>query len=316
MTTLDSGPALNVDVATNGRQVGHYTAPLANPLNPMAIHQTPLCVLRTGDGPFVCVLSGTQPGDVTGTTVLQALVAEIGLEQVVGTLVVCPSLLPATSAEPLVSDHYEYLKHSFADDVLSKADVIIEIGSGAPFVETIPHASVWLGEDAERNALAEEIMFASGASDSVRRFDAPLAGSLAAIAEQLDTTFVRFDFGHYNRTDKLSHVRCVSAVRNALLHIGVLKDVRFELNSTRILEVCKHQCRVPAPISGLVHWYVDIGCAVHLGNPIVGIIDPHRPFAEPLTVDARMNGVLLAKLDTAVCTPHQLLAIVGDEVPR
>ena len=115
---------------------------------------------------------------------------------------------------------------------------------------------------------------------------------------------------------RLSHLQCVSAVRNALLHIGVLNQGHFDLNSTRILEISKPQCRIPAPTSGLVHWHVEIGGAVHLGNPIAEIIDPNRPFAKPIKIDARMNGVLLSKLDAAVCSPHQLLAIVGDEVPR
>lgn len=332
MTTLDSGPALNVDRTIDGRQIGDYSVPLATSLAPLRHHQSPLCVLRNGDGPSVCVLSGVHPGDTTGTMVLQTLANQIDLEHVKGTLILCPSLFPAQLSNPqptqmsafipampsesLSTDQIDFIKHSFADDVLSSVDVIIEIGSGARDMENTAHASVWPGEDAERNALAEEIMILSGAPDSVRRFDEPMPGSIAAMAEQFDTPFVRFDFGRYGCTDKLSHLNCVSAVRNALLHTGVLIEGQFVLNSTRMLEVSQHQCRVQAPTSGLVHWSVEIGGAVHRGNPIAEISDPHRPFAQTIKVDARMNGVLLSKLDTAMCSPHQLLAIVGDEVPR
>ena len=316
MTTPNFGPQLTVDLTIDGLQMGGYSVPLATPFDPLRTHHTPLCVLRRGEGPIVCFIAGVQVGDVTGTTVLQSLQRLIDVQDINGTLILCPSLVPPVTNMALHADQYEYIKHAFTDDVLAACDVVIEIGSGAPAMMNTPHVSIWPSEDPERCAMVEEIMIACGAPDSVRRYDEPYLTSMAAIAEQTDTPYLRLDLGRYASTDKLSRLTGISALRNALLHLGVLSQAPFDLHSTRMLEVAKTQCRVVAPTSGLVHWHVELGGAVHLGNPIAEIVDPHRPFSEPLVIDARMNGVLLSKLDSAICSPEQLLAIIGDEVPR
>ena len=316
MTTPDFEPQLSVDLAVEGLQVGSFNVPLATSDQPLREHQTPLWVMRQGEGPVVCVVSGMQSGDVTGTTVLQSLLKNLDPKHIKGTLILCPSFVPAQAQNHLTADQYDYIKHAFTDEVLHAADIIIEIGSGAHNVVNTPHASVWPSEDHEKNTLAEEIMIACGAPDSVRRFDPAHPSSLASIAEQIDTTFIRLDLGRYSSTDKMSRLMGISALRNALLQIGVLSEGHFDLNSTRMLEVSKPSCRVSTPVSGLVHWHVEVGGAVHMGNPIAEIVDPQLPFAEPVVINARMNGVLLSKIDTALCSPGQWLAIVGDEVPR
>jgi len=316
MTITNFEPQISVDINVEGLQVGSYSVPLATSSDPLREHQTPLWVMRQGEGPVICVISGMQSGDVTGTTVLQSLLKTLEVKHIMGTLILCPAFVPAAAECPLTTDQYEYIKHAFADDVLAAADIVIEIGSGAASVLNTPHASVWPSEDVEKNTMAENIMIACGAPDSVRRFDPAHPSSLAAIAEQNNTVFVRIDLGRYGCTDKLSRLMGVSEIRNALLHTGVLSEGHFDLNSTRMLEVSKPQCRIKAPKSGLIHWHVEIGGAVHMGNPIAEIVDPQLPFSEPVVIDARMNGVLLSKIDSAFCNPGQWLAIVGDEVPR
>ena len=316
MPSSNFEPQISVDFSVDGLQVGNYSVPLASSNDPLREHQTPLWVMRQGDGPVICVVSGMQPGDVTGTTVLQTLLKTLDINFINGTLILCPAFVPAATEPNLTTDQYEYIKHAFADDVLAAADIIVEIGSGAATVVNTPHASVWPSEDTEKNTIAEDIMIACGAPDSVRRFDPPHQDSLAFTAEQSNTAFVRIDLGRYGSTNKMSRLMGVSQIRNALLHTGVLSEGHFDLNSTRILEVAKPQCRISAPTSGLVHWHVEVGGAVHMGNPIAEIVDPQLPFSKPVVVDARMNGVLLSKIDTALCEPGQCLAIVGDEVPR
>ena len=316
MTTPKFDPELSVDFGVDGLQVGSYSIPLATAEDPLREHQTPLLVMRKSEGPVVCVVSGMQPGDVTGTTVLQALAKTLNMNHIKGTLILCPAFAPTPSLCPMSTDQLDYVRHAFDDEVLDAADIIIEIGSGAAGIVNTHHASVWPSDDAEKNSIAEDIMIACGAPDSVRRFDPAHPNSLASLAEQNNTPFVRLDLGRYDCTDKISRLMGVSQLRNALLHIGVLSEGHFDLNSTRMLEVSKNQCRVSAPRSGLVHWHVEIGGAVHMGNPIAEIFDPQLPFSDPMVIDAKMNGVLLSKLDSALCNPGQWLAIVGDEVPR
>ena len=316
MTLPNLEAHISVDFNVEGLQVGSYTVPLATTNEPLREHQTPLWVMHQGTGPVICVVSGMQPGDVTGTTVLQSLIKTLEVKGVVGTLILCPAFVPAVQHSTLTNDQYVDVLQAFTNDVLATADVIIEIASGADGIVNTPHASVWPSDDTEKNTIAEEIMIACGAPDSVRRFDPTYPNSLASIAEQANTAFVRLDLGRYNSTDKMSRLMGVSEVRNALLHTGVLSDGHFDLNSTRMLEVSKPECRISAPRSGLIHWHVEIGGAVYMGNPIAEIVDPHSPFSKSVVVDARMNGVLLSKTDSALCTPDQLLAIVGDEVPR
>jgi len=316
MTKLDFTSQLSVNLGVDGRQIGSLSVPTATAANPLAQQAAPLLVLRRGEGPVVCLVSGVRSGDVTGSTVLQSLAQEIDIANVHGTLIICPALSPTMDSQNSANANANPLLEEFAAQILPAADVIVEICSASASTSSAPHAAVWPGVDNETNQLAEELMIAFGAPDSVRRFDAPVEASLAAVAEQLKTPFFQVDLGHYASTDRAARLMGLSGCRNLLLHIKLLKDGYFDLSSTRMLEISKPLCRVATPIRGLVQWHADLGGSVHLGNPMAEIFDPHRPFAKPIAINAPMNGVLLCKQSSALVTSHHCLAVIGDEVPR
>lgn len=317
MTTQLLNPELSIDLDVEGFQVGAFTAICASESQPERIHQTPLCVFKQNEGPVVCLISGVQSGDVTGTTVLEQLAQHIDIKNIQGTLIVCPNFTPACTQTIWSLSERNALKQSFTQNLLSTTDVIIEIGSGSAHTIATPHVSIWpTSDDEQSNQITESLMFAMGAPDSVRRFDIPLAHSLAAYSKASNTTYIRVELGQFHATDKSSRLMGIAQCQNALLHTGVLSDAHFHLNSTRILETGKPEHNIRVPISGLIHWHVELGGNVHRGNPIAYIYDPHNPFTKPFCIDAKMNGVLLTKYSGAYCTPENLLAVVADEVPR
>jgi len=84
MTTPDFEPQLSVDLAVEGQ----------------------------GEGPVVCVVSGMQSGDVTGTTVLQSLLKNLDPKHIKGTLILCPSFVPAQAQNHLTMRKILSLKKS------------------------------------------------------------------------------------------------------------------------------------------------------------------------------------------------------------
>ncbi len=316
MTINELQPECSVDLGVDGYQVGAFTVTLGCEESPHRVHQSPLCVFRQNEGPVVCLISGVQPGDVIGTTILQNLVTSIDPKNIQGTLIVCPAYTPAQAQCQWSSAERQAIKQAFYDTILSAADVIIEIGSGSTSTTNTPHVGIWPSADETTSELTEAIMFAMGSPDSVRRFDTPLKGSLAELSIASNIVYLRIELGRYLSTDKTSRLMGLSQCQNALLHIGVLTDAHFNLQSTRILETGKSKNYIKAPTSGLVHWHVELGGAVHRGNPIACIYDPHQPFNAPINVNAQINGVLLTQCAYALCTPNQLLAEVADEVPR
>jgi len=316
LTTQQLHPHLSVDLEVEGFQVGAFTVPLGTQSQPHRIHQTPLCVFKQDEGPVVCLISGTQQGHTTGTTVLQNLVKAVDIKNVKGTLIVCPAFTSAPGDNQWSSDEHNALSQAFKETVLDAADVVIEFGSGSQSTMATPHVSIWPTSDEDTNTIAESLMFAMGAPDSVRRFDSPLPHSLADYAKTSNTTYLRVELGQFNTTDKNSRLMGIAQCQNALLHTGVLTDGNFNLNSTRILEAGKPEYKIKTPVSGLVQWHVELGGNVHRGNPIAHVFDPFNPFAKPVSIDAQMNGVLLTKFSGAHCTPDNLLAEVADEVPR
>jgi len=316
MTTFELGTQINIDLSVEGRQVGSLAVPISTPAQPFLQHQIPLLVLHRGEGPVVCLTSGRQAGDVSGAVVLQRLAREIDINQINGTLILCPWLTPLMANPARTAEQMTQIMQVFSSTVLAAADVIVELSSGSETTISAPHGSVWPGADMERNQLSEELMIAFGAPDSVRRFDTPHTQDLVLIAEQLESPFLQVTLGHYAETDKASQFIGISGCRNVLLHTGVLSDAHFEMQSTRMLEVAKPHCRVSSPIRGLIHWHADLGGAVHRGNPMAEILDTDRAFADPILINAPMNGVLLAKHGKAFITPDQCLALIGDEVPR
>lgn len=316
MTTQPLLPELSIDLEVEGFQVGAFSVICATESQPDRVHQIPLCIFKQNTGPVVCLISGVQRGDVSGTTVLQNLVQNIDIKNIQGTLIVCASFTSASTQNRWSRDERNAIKHSFTQNLLDAADVIIDIGSGSGNTMNSPHVSIWPSEDEASNDIAESLMFAMGAPDSVRRFDEPLPHSFADYAKASNTTYLRVELGHFNTTDKSSRLMGIAQCQNALLHTGILSDGHFQLNSTRILETGKAEYKIQTPTSGLIHWHVELGGNVHRGNPIAHIFDPYNPFAEPICIDAKMNGVLLTKFSGAYCTPDNLLAVVADEVPR
>jgi len=316
LTIQQLNPHLSIDLEVEGFQVGSFTVPFGTQSQPLRVHQTPICVFKQNEGPVVCFISGTQQGDVTGTTVLQNLVKSVEIKNVKGTLIVCPAFISAPADTQWNPEERQALSQAFIESVIDAADIVIEISSGSQNTLTTPNVSIWPTSDEDTNNIAESLMFAMGAPDSVRRFDSPLPHSLADYAKASNTTYLKAELGQYNSADKSSRLMGMAQCQNALLQTGVLIDGHFNLNSTRILQAGKAEYKIKTPVSGLVHWHVELGGNVHRGNPIAHIYDPYKPFAKPVSIDAQMNGVLLTKFSGGYCTPDNLLAEVADEVPR
>lgn len=296
--------------------MGAFTVPFGTEIEPHRVHNSPLCVFKQEEGPVVCLMSGVQHGDITGTTVLQSVVANIDIKNIKGTLIVCPAFLSAQAQNHWSIEDHNAIKEAFIDNVLSAADVIIEISSGSATTLNTPHVCIWPSSDESENELSDAIMFAMGAPDSVRRFDAPAPMSFAEFSAASNTVYLKSELGQFSTTDKASRLMGIAQCQNALLHIGVLSDGHFKLESTRILESGKPVHKIKTPVGGLVHWHVELGGAVHRGNPIAHVYNVHQPFAKPISIDAPINGVLLTKFHGAHCSPDQWLAEVADEVPR
>ncbi len=320
MTTEEFGPRLTVDLTVDGVQMGYLKVPLSCSESPLRQHQTPLCVIRNGTGPTVCVLSGTDAGYATGTTILNKLFTAPDASCISGTLILLPALFTPQSTVSQHDVHTSRVNEALDEKILQHCDAVIELASASRGVEVAAHAAIWATQLSDKpsgtHEDAEALMAACGAPFSVRRFDPPAKHSVADLMQSRNGIFLRLDVGRYNATDKLSQLLGVSTVRNALLHLSVLKDAPFTLQATRILEVSNHQHFIASAKHGLVHWFVDLGGTVHRGNPIAAIISNDDPFNIPTMIDARINGILLAKLDTAITQPEQLLAVVADEVPR
>jgi N2-acetyl-L-2,4-diaminobutanoate deacetylase len=315
MTTEEFGPQLTVDLSVDGVQMGYLKVPLGCSQSPLREHRAPLCVIRNGAGPTVCVLSGTDAGYATGTTVIQKLFAAPQANAINGTLILIPALFTPQSLAAQHSEQLRRINEVLAEQLLQHCDAVIELGSAAQYVEVAANAVIWNTLSSASTEDAEALMAACGAPFSVRRFDPPAANSIAELMQPYNGVFLKLDIGQYNSTDKLPQLLGVSTLRNALLHLSVLNEGPFTLQATRILEVSRQQHFIDAPTQGLLHWFVDLGGTVHRGNPIAAIYSTDDPFRPPTMVDARLNGILLAKLDNALTRPGQLLAIVADEVP-
>lgn len=296
--------------------MGAFSVPFGTESEPHRVHNSPVCVFKQQEGPVVCLVSGIQHGDITGTTALQSLVDGIDIKNIKGTLIVCPAFIPAQLQSHWNIEDRNAVKEVFTDCVLSAADVIIEISSGSSTTQNTPHVCIWPSSDESENELSDAIMFAMGAPDCVRRFESPAPMSLAEFSKASNTTYLKCELGQFATTDKASRLMGIAQCQNALLHIGVLTNGHFNLESTRILESGKPEYKIKTPVSGLVHWHVDLGGAVYRGNPIAQVYDVNQPFAEPVIINAPINGILLTKFHGACCSPGQWLAEIADEVPR
>ncbi|WP_374405904.1 succinylglutamate desuccinylase/aspartoacylase family protein [Pelagerythrobacter sp.] len=246
-------------------------------------------------GPTVFVSAAIHGDEITGTAIVQELIARIAPEALAGTAVLAPAVnvfgflqhdrylpdrrdlnrsFPGGSKGSLAAQ----LAHSFLEHVIAPADLGIDLHSAAVHRYNLPQIRV-----AEGDPYLIELAMAFGAPVIV---ESPLRpGSMRALAHERGTPMLLLEAGEALRWDRLSIDIGARGVLRVLAHLGMIA-ADDGLSSVGVPARSNRSLWVRAPRGGVTHRRRKSGDTVTRGEvlaTVCGLLgEDAREMASPI----------------------------------
>jgi len=327
-----------IDFDINGKQHGFLQLPYTSENIAWGNIQIPVCSIRRGTGPTLCVIGGVHGDEYEGPVTIMRLARELQLDEVNGGLILIPCLntpavLQGSRLSPLDnkdmsqafgqqggSSMTEQIAMQLLRDVIPHADIVLDLRSGGRSLQFAPLAAVTTSEtvvspDKDIQQCAEACMIAFGAPNSARLPDWVLHSALYSHTAEQGKSLITAELGGGGtasaETLAIAHTGC----RNVLSHVGLI-EAPLTLRASRMLEVRHDDALALSPASGLIDMRGKLGNDVYQGDVLALIIDPTQTGVEPVEVRVPRNGVLMARHHAGHIHAGDCLALIADEVQR
>lgn len=322
-----------VDFGIDGKQHGFLALPYSGEQSAWGSIQLPITVIKNGDGPCVALLAGLFGDESNGSLALNKLARSLEVASIKGSVIIVPCVNPPaarreTRRSPLDSKNLnrcfpgdingsvsERIAELVVREVISRAEVVIDIQSGGNSMAYAPSIAVHFLKDREQQKRSEASLIAFGAPNSVRLLESSERGMLDTYVESQNKVMLTALLGAGGGVSKNMLNIADTGCRNVLTQLGVL-DAEIQLRATRMLEVSNAGCMVVAPCDGMLEICCEAGEEVYLGNPIAHIVDTSQCGAPPIAIPANKNGVVLAHHFRGFISQGDCLAVIADEVQR
>ncbi len=322
-----------VDFGIDGKQHGFLALAYSSEQSAWGNIQLPITVIKNGDGPCVALLAGLFGDESNGTLALSKLARSLDAAQIKGTVIILPCLNPPAAKHqcrlsPLDNKNLnrcfpgdingsisERIAELVVKEVISRAELILDIQSGGNSMAYAPSIAVHFLKDREQQKRSEASLIAFGAPNSVRLLESTERGMLDSYVESQNKVMLTALLGAGGGVNSSALKIADTGCKNLLIQLGVL-DADIELRATRMLEVSNAGCMVVAPCDGMLELCCEAGQEVYLGNPIAHIVDTAQSGATPIAIPAIKNGVVLTHHFRGHISQGDCLAVIADEVQR
>ena len=335
MTQLHS----SVDFNREGKQHGHLYIPYSYNLGGWANLMVPVTVLNGGgDGPTALVMAGNHGDEYPGQVAILRLCRELGLDQVLGRLILVPCLSVAASKamtrlSPLDGKNFNRCFPGKADGTPSEmladylttvlfplADIVVDIHTGGRSMDFYPCAHMHLVPDLEQRRKMKEGTEAWNSDFAFLYADIAGTGLLPVEAERQGKIVITTEMGGGEPVTAGVHKLTQSGLRNVLVHYGVIagrKQTREELGirPVRWVQALDREDYRFAPESGIYENIVPLGADVGAGELVGQIHFLERPESEPVPVIAPTAGVLICCRGPSVVAQGDCVAVIAHDVP-
>lgn len=206
-----------------------------------------------------------------------------------------------------------------SDEVLPRADVVIDIHAAGDTYEIARCASLHLVEDAAQLAAIKETALLFGMPWTWIYAKGMGTGLLTEYAESLGKITIGGEFGYGASTD-LEGVRWAHhGVLNVMRHHGLLPGAPEPLlphgyDRQRLVASTDLDAWITAPMSGVSEPLVPLGAFVKKGQPVSVIHDFERIDVPGTEIRANMDGYLLVRRFRAQTAQGDVVAVVGQEM--
>ena len=273
-------------------------------------------------GPVMFVSAAIHGDEVIGVEIVRRLLKADALKTLSGTLLAVPIVnafgflnntrylpdrrdlnrcFPGQAEGSMASR----LAHIFMTEIVSRADVGIDLHSAAIHRTNMPQLRLTPGNDRLRElgqAFAAPVMMHSKLRD----------GSLRMAAEEMGVDVLLYEGGEGLRFDELAARAGVSGILRVMRHLGMIPAKGVP--KAKIKPVfCGHSGWYRAPAGGLFRGYLTIGETVSKGTVLGAVTDPFGEIETEVICDE--EGIIIGRTNMPVVYEGEALFHIA-ETPR
>lgn len=330
----DSPVSCTIDLSAAGKQTGVLRLPRSSNESGWSSMWIPIVSAANGDGPTVLVIGGVHGDEPEGQVAALNLARELQPEQVSGRVIVIPcasieasraytrlwpsgaNLNRSFPGSPTGSSDQQ-LAHFMSTELFPRADVIVDIHSGGRSGLCLPWSEMHWVDDAEQRRQMVDGMLAWNTDWCCVYIDIGGTGLLVGEAERQGKIVVSTELGGGGHVTAEMHRLARSGLANVLRHFGAIAGevVRRESPPTLMMATDLDNYLL-APETGLFETLVDLGQRVESGQPVGRIHFLERPDREPLSIEAKNDGIVCVIRAIATTDQGDNVVVVAREVDR
>ena len=333
---LDVTPVRGIDWDGPGARFYHVPFTLDGTWGRVRVPLYVACAPRPGK--TVVAIGGTHGDEYEGPVGLKNLIRELDPRRLAaGRLIVIPVLnVPAFQAgrreSPLDGGNMNRafpgdargtitsrIARFVTDEVLSRADLVLDIHSGGAGFEIFRTMSFHQVDDPERFAAFRETALLFGTPFVMVYTSEMGSGLLTEEAEAMGKITIGSELGFGASTD-LAGVRWAHhGTLNVLRRQGLLDESVVDLtppglDRQRVVAATDIDRWVTAPVSGISEPLVSLGAFVRAGTPVTRIHDFERPDEPPVEVVADGDGYVMCRKFRAPTAQGEVVMVIAAEV--
>jgi len=205
------------------------------------------------------------------------------------------------------------------DEVLSRADVVIDLHSAGAGFEMIRCTSFHQVDDPARYAEFRDTALLFGTPFVMIYTGGMGTGLLTEEAEATGKITIGSELGFGTSTDLDGARWAQQGTRNVMRRYGLLDEpivdlVTPGLDRQRVVSATDIDRYVTAPVSGISEPLVPIGAYVEKGQPVGRIHDFERIGEEPVEIVADGNGYVMCRKFRAATEQGEVVMVIAEEV--
>jgi predicted deacylase len=323
-----------IDLTREGRQTGFLRYPYSTHESAYGWLPIPIVSLRNGSGPTILVIGGNHGDEYEGQITVARLCRELPIEAVSGHVILLPlANLPAALAGRRVSPlDQANLNRSFPGDpdggptaaiafhieteLVSRAEVVIDLHSGGSSLEYIPSALVHGYADPHQHARALRLLEVFGAPigyvvQQPQGEDRTLIGA----ADRRGIPAMGAELGGGGAVSVASARIAYEGTCRVLAYLGVASIAAPAPGPVRLLDVGGSDYYVYAPEDGVFEPLVDLGDEVVAGGEAGRIHFPDTPWRDPVVTHFARAGVVFCRRVPARTRRGDCLFHLGTDRP-
>lgn len=333
---MDVTSAHQIDWENKGSRFYHVPFTLDNSWGRTRV---PLFIACAGQpGKTIVAIGGTHGDEYEGPVGLKNLIRGLDPETLAaGRLIVIPVLnVPAFQAgergSPLDGGNMnrvfpgdangtitQRIARFVTDEVLSRADIVIDIHAGGKGFEIAPCISFHEAPNQQRLAQFTENALLFGMPFVMVYTSAMGAGLLTEQAEAMGRITLGGEFGYGASTDLAGVRYAYHGVLNVMRHNGLLSTplealMPPGLDRQRLVASTDIDRWITAPVSGVCEPLVPLGSFVTAGTPVTRIHDFDRIDEAGVEIRADTDGYILCRRFQAITQQGDVIMVIGQEI--